>query len=344
MNEYSSLYPADTRVPTGYFLMGKLKAPATISLDVTTKCNLRCIHCYNNSGDVDSDTDMSDEELYEVAREIAEIHPVSMCLCGGEPLMRNNLFEIAELLGKNVGALNMVSNGYAMSEDIVSRLSKCNFYMIQISLDGLNSYQHDSFRGVKGSFEKAVNAISLLAKYKIPQRATSFVPNLLNYKSFHEYVSLCVKLKVNTVRVMPFIPSGRGETIGKNLILDSERMFRFQRDLVIASNDFKDSITIEWGDPLDHLRRLPYNAFNDISTYTLEIKSNGDVTATTYLPLVLGNIKKHSIQEIWDNGYNFLWRNPELLKYTEKIQNIFDFESFEPAPYSGEKVYIDLLK
>lgn len=64
-----------------YSMLSKLTGPIMISLDITQKCNLKCVHCFNNSGSSVSD-ELSDKEIIDVANQIAELHPHNVCLCG----------------------------------------------------------------------------------------------------------------------------------------------------------------------------------------------------------------------------------------------------------------------
>ncbi|MCL1949484.1 MAG: radical SAM protein [Turicibacter sp.] len=320
-----------------------LRGPVMVSLDITSKCNLKCVHCYNNSDSVGADDEMSDAEILGVARQIAAFKPHNVCLCGGETLCRKNILEIVKALNGHVGSISLVSNGVLMTEDKVKGFVRNGVGQIQISLDGADAFSHDTFRGVPGSFEKAVAAINLLRENHVPQVATAFVPNKLNFMDVGDYCDLCHSLGVHIIRMMPFIPLGRGKLLGRDLILSDGEYFQFQRELVRAMEKYQGILTIDWVDPLAHLRRMPYNAFKGGKTYDLQIRSNGDLMATTYLPIVLGNCRRHSLQEYWDNGYDTLWKHPEVIRHTEKIQNIFDFETFEPAPYSGDNIYIDLI-
>ena len=337
-NEYNQSHEI-----SNYGLMKNLAAPPSIAFDVTSNCNLRCVHCFNNSGESMCSNDLTSEEKLNVARQIAEMHPFSVCLCGGEALCCENLIEIAKIIGPNVGSLNMVSNGFALTEKKIIELQKCQMKFVQISLDGVNPWQHDTFSGVSGSFDKAVNAIKLLKKCKMDTIATSFVPNILNYKSFIEYSDLCFEVGVDIIRIMPFIPSGRGENVGRKLIPSNSQYFRLQRSICESQTKYDGKMKIEWGDPLDHMRRMPANAQQGLNTYTMEIKSNGNLTVTTYLPIIVGNVRLHTLQEYWDAGYNYIWKNKDVLKHIEKIQNIYDFEHFVPAPYSGEYITVDIL-
>ncbi len=61
---------------------GKLNGPQNVMLDITQKCNMHCMHCYNYSGDC-MYNDLNDEQMIDVARQLLEIKPCLVCLCGG---------------------------------------------------------------------------------------------------------------------------------------------------------------------------------------------------------------------------------------------------------------------
>ena len=70
-----------------------IKAPHQISFDITNKCNLRCLHCFNNSGENDVINDeLTDEEVMEFITSITPLQLYNICFCGGEPLLRKELF------------------------------------------------------------------------------------------------------------------------------------------------------------------------------------------------------------------------------------------------------------
>lgn len=343
--DFTQQYPIIDTIQAQLSNLKNLDAPLMVSIDITNKCNLRCVHCFNNSGSAELyDSELNDEEIIDVAKQICDLKPTNVCLCGGETTCRKNILDIVDVLHEGeVGNISMVSNGMTMTKKKAAELNAHGVTQIQISLDGVNKYQHDTFRGVSGSFNNAVNAIKVVKELGLSPVTTSLVPNKLNFKDIYSYVEMCVGLGVEEIRIMPFIPSGRGKTLGRQLILSNYEYFILQSEIVRAQRDFINEVYVEWGDPIDHLRRMPTNAFNGLKTYCMEIKSNGDLTATTYLPVIVGSTRKHSLREYWDAGYDRLWKNPKILEYTEKIQNIYDFDTFEPAPFSGEKVYIDLI-
>ena len=92
----------------------KLKS---VAIDITYKCNFRCKHCYNSSGEHQRNSkELSDDEILKIVDEICDYYPESICMCGGETLLRVELIcKVAELVNKKSNgkiSLNMVTNGY----------------------------------------------------------------------------------------------------------------------------------------------------------------------------------------------------------------------------------------
>lgn len=318
--------------------------PEQVSFDVTQKCNLRCVHCFNNSGSDAPLHDLPRGQKLEVAKQIAALRPKNVCLCGGEVTCCPYIFEIIDILRPNAGNLSMVSNGFNMTEELAQKFVDGGITLAQISIDGAYAWQHDSFRGVYGSFNRAVNAVKFLKKVGIRKMDVSLVPNRLNLHTMEAYVTMCRELGVDEIRMMPFLPSGRGKSIGRSLMPNAEEYFKFQRTCQRLLQKYKRKPDFLWGDPLDHMRRMPVNAALGLSTYIMEIKTNGDLTFSSYLPVIAGNVNRGTLKEYWDNGYKSIWANERFTRYTEQIKNIYDLETFEPSPYSGDKIVMDLLE
>ena len=139
--------------------------PLSMQFEVTSKCNLRCKHCYNRSGENKIPDAMTAEAWIEFAKKlVAKGGILEATISGGEPLLLGDkLFEFMDVLHYDRTCFNLVSNGYLFDKKILERLQKYRFYWIQISLDSYSSKLHDEFRGVKGSWERAANAAYRIA-------------------------------------------------------------------------------------------------------------------------------------------------------------------------------------
>ncbi|WP_317312234.1 radical SAM protein [Clostridium thermobutyricum] len=126
-----------------------------MSIDITNNCNLRCLNCFNRSGNDLIRNELSDEEFIIIDKEISENNLHTFCFCGGEHLLRYDLLlKMCDILSSHIYNINMVSNGYLMTKEKVLELKKHGMKHIQISIDGCSSKSHDYMRGVKVHMKK----------------------------------------------------------------------------------------------------------------------------------------------------------------------------------------------
>ncbi len=256
--------------------------------------------------------------------------------------MRENIVDIIKVIKKKTGTVHMVSNGSLVTEEKLGLCTDAGLNLIQFSLDGANEWQHDVFRRHPGAFEKVINAIKIAKKLGL-KVAISFIPNKLNYKSYRSFIDLCLSLDIEDVRTMPLIPMGRGSQI-YDLVLSGEEELEFRQSVEWAKVYLRGTSTmVSHGDPIDHLYRMPTNVDLNFSTYQVEVKSNGKLGLTTYLPIYIGDLHKHSLKEYWDSGLDKIWGHPKIIPYLNKIRTIYDFDKFEPRPFSGDSIEFDLI-
>ena len=166
-----------------------MKTLNSVSFDITYKCNYRCKHCFNSSGNRPRNLELTDEQVRKIVHDIAAQAPDSMCICGGEPLLRKNVvYNILEIMKKESPStiLSMVTNGSFMTEEIAQHLKKRGIGKIQISLDGAQPESHDWLRQ-KGAFYSAVNALKILKNVGI-DHAVAFSPNRKNIKELPDTI------------------------------------------------------------------------------------------------------------------------------------------------------------
>lgn len=301
-----------------------LSGPYEISIDITNKCNLRCLHCYNQSGDnVCINDELTDEELIRLINETIKMKPINVCLAGGEPLLRKELvFEILGLLSKNNILSSMVSNGLLLDEETANELKKAGINRLQISLDGLET-SHDRLRDKIGAFKSAMKCIDIL-KDKGISTYLGFVPTKWGIGDFEEIFKIAIQKKVKCIRTQYIMPNGRGmlnfdsirpSDLDYKILVNKIHMLRRQ---AVKENL---GITIDWDDPVQH--------FIDISEFKsiypqIHIKSNGYVTFTPYLPVSFGNIKNNSLTELVESKLLEAVSNEKFVEICSKIRCVDD--------------------
>ncbi len=125
------------------------------------RCNLTCKHCYALSADHDYEGELSREEVFTVMDDLKAYRVPVLILSGGEPLLRPDIFEIAER-SRDMGFYTGLStNGTLIDEPMADRIAAMGFNYVGISLDGLRE-THDKFRRLEGAFDRSLAAVHLL--------------------------------------------------------------------------------------------------------------------------------------------------------------------------------------
>lgn len=322
-----------------------LKSPLLMSWDITNRCNMNCKHCLNRSNDTNIHSyndELTEEEIDNVIEQIIEIKPFAICICGGEPTLSPHLFNIIKRISSTGIDVNMVSNGYIIDSEFAKKLKKSGLKFIQISVDGINAQTHDSFRQTPQAFDRAINAIKNLLDNGLLV-ATSFCPNKSNIHQFDKYVDFIASLGCNEVRVMPLMPMGRAFDEFEKLEPSPEEYLKLAHIVARKKLQYSQSLfEIEFGDPLEHIYIATHGGRKE--AISMEIKSNGDIGVSPYLPITVGNVKKHKLQEYWDNGYNKIWGHPTVNNLAQKIHTLEDFKNINLRTWSIERQTFDLLE
>lgn len=318
--------------------------PHQVSLDITNKCNLRCLHCYNSSGEnYQSQNELTDEEVLAFIHEFKDIKLLNFCFCGGETLLRKDLIVKAAKLLKEYDCENiaMVSNGILMTDETIDELVEAGINKIQISLDGIKPESHDRIRNQSGVYEKAISAIERLRKKGV-NTGVAFTPTSFNIDEIRAVRDYLSTLGVDSLRAQPLMIMGRASKNVKSIQPSNEQYRRLVNEIKQLNMEQKDPF-IEWGDPVDHLIRFRHKTF---MITNCAVRSNGEIIADPYLPLVLGNLRNHSFREYWEHGLNKMWEMQLVKKLAENIMctSEMDVEKNNmPEIFKHGDIYIDLI-
>ncbi|MCI1654153.1 MAG: radical SAM protein [Lachnospiraceae bacterium] len=233
--------------------------PYQLSLDITNRCNLRCLHCYNSSGEnCVMNNELSDKEVRKFVDSLLPMKLLNLCFCGGETLLRKELiYECVRILSNGGIRTALVSNGTLATEEVIHNLYVAGLKSIQFSIDGCCEETHDRLRNKKGVFEKVIKALNIVRNYDM-EISISFAPTSFNVNELemlHAYLeSLSYENKAE-LRLQPLMPLGRGNK-NKNDICPSEEQYRKLVNTVGKINQRNPKIRVVWGDPIDHLIRF----------------------------------------------------------------------------------------
>ena len=304
--------------------------PMTVSWDLTSRCNFNCKHCFNRSGD-DKYHDFSKEltlsESLEVCEQIIEMKPEVVCFCGGEPTLNKNLFVIGKKLTDVGIKVNMVSNGYLISPEYAKKLKEMKINIVQISLDSHIPSNHDLFRNHKDAFLHATQAIKNLTNEGI-FTAVSMCPTKFNCECLEDYTLFVNNIGAKMIRIMPFLPMGRGFD---NYLKFKPSNIQYLKLKYNIQKLMEKGFSIEFGDPLDHIKKAI--EFERTFPLSIDIKADGKIGISGYLPIFVGSVKRHSIKEYWNNGLSNIWDNKVVHETCDNLKTLDEFNTL----YDGNK-------
>ncbi len=181
-----------------------------VAWEITRNCNLFCAHCRASATSGPYQGELSSEECFHLIDEILEVGKPVLILSGGEPLLRQDVFQVAGYAVSQGLRVVMGTNGTLITEDTAARLKEVPISRIGVSLDFPLPELQDKFRGKAGAFEAALAGIAATRKAGIEVQINSTITRL-NACCLDDLLALA--LKVGAVAFHPFmlVPTGRGK-------------------------------------------------------------------------------------------------------------------------------------
>ncbi len=277
-----------------------LKAPFGGLWEITGRCCLRCVYCYNESPRTPADLEWPVME--RLAQELVDLKVFSICVSGGEPTLHPRYIDILRILRESGIGIGTVTNGWTMTPQLAGSMARYAG-TIQVSLDGPSAEVHDRVRGRQGSFDRAVRAIRLLQEAGVREVPVSFAATRLNVDSFPKMAEFCDSLGVSALRAQPLAIVGRAA--GQADLEPTGEQARRLQEFLTASEGQYGKTRIEWGDPSIHMK-LGLTIGLAIS---VRITNDGNLGLTPYYPLFFGNASESTIAEVWERGLRTGWHH-----------------------------------
>ena len=206
--------------------------------NITRTCNLRCVHCYNDSGVGKPCNEITTEKAKAVIDDLAGFGVPSILFSGGEPLMRPDLFELIEYaVGKGLRTV-ISTNGTLIAEDRAKEIKRLGVSYVGISLDGIGPI-NDRFRGVPGAFERAVRGIRNCqdAGVRIGLRLTLTRRNVQDLEGLFDFFEA---QGIERACFYHLVPSGRGAAIAGEDLTHAQTRDALDR-ILATTRQFKEA-------------------------------------------------------------------------------------------------------
>ncbi|MBE0517419.1 MAG: radical SAM protein [Methanophagales archaeon] len=277
--------------------------------EMTGRCNLKCIHCHAFGGEVSYD-ELSKEEGMALIDQIASSGIRTVVFTGGEPLMREDLFELIAYAKPKGFTVFIATNGTMITSEVAKVLRAFNAGVV-IGLDGMNPEVHDAIRGVEGAYDAVIAGIENCIAERLYVHL-NIVASTRNFDEIERIIDYGDTIGVYSYFIYNFVPCGRGEAIRDDALGNAD--FKALLDVIFKKQREVRAILIPvaapeyWAYVLHHRgihnRRLIRFLGHFIGGCLADkgmvyIKPNGDVWACPFLPVQVGNVRKESIEGIW---------------------------------------------
>jgi AdoMet-dependent heme synthase len=208
----------------GHSLAGENK-PRLIFWEVTKGCNLRCIHCRASATELSSPKDLSTHAALGIIDQIAEAYNPILVLSGGEPLYRSDIFQLASHATEKGLRVALATNGTQVTKEVARMIVDAGVKRVSISLDGADSITHDSFRGIPGAFDAAVQGLRNLKSLGMSVQINMTIARH-NAQQLPEVLQLAKSSGADALHTFLLVPVGCGVDIAAEQMVPPEEYER----------------------------------------------------------------------------------------------------------------------
>ena len=297
--------------------MGCIGFPTHPVWEVTAACNLQCIHCHLAAGKR-SENELTTAEGKRLLDQLAQVSEFRMmAFTGGEPLIRDDLFELLAY-SQALGFSNtMATNATLIDDAVAQRLRRFGVTIAAVSLDGFDAQTHDRVRGQRGAFARALRGMRALqeAGILLHVNVTAMTYNL---DQIEPLMKLIDTLGAGILLMYQLVPVGRGREIGENS-LNLKTNERLIRTLARAQRDSHAIIEPVggpqyWayllqragvrGGPLQRLAEMVFHGCA-AGRGLAYIKPDGEVWPCPFVEISAGNVRHTPFAQLWETATIF---------------------------------------
>ena len=274
----------------------QLNVPLSVHLDLTYRCNERCIHCYL---DHDDHGEMTTGEIKDLLDQMADAGVFYLTLSGGEILMRRDFFEIVEHARARTFCIKLKTNGVLIREKEAERLRALGVESVQISVYSHRPEVHDAITKMPGSFRQSIEAVRFLRK----QGLHVTMANVLMVQNAQDYSgvrALAAELGASFTMDPTITPMMDGNRSTLELNVDKAALKEVYRDAALVGN-VEEFCAPPRGVDEEALDMLPCSAGHN----ACYVSPYGDVYPCVQFPLPTGNVRTTKFLDIWRDSPQF---------------------------------------
>lgn len=274
---------------------------SNIYLEVTRRCNERCIHCYIPNYQKDNGADMSVEDAKRYIDEAVELGLLSISITGGECFMNKDIDKILLYAREKDLMISILSNLTLIEEHHIPMLKEVNPSLIQVSIYSMDATTHDKITELPGSFEKSMKSIRLFLENDIPVQISCPVMKQ-NYSHYKDVLKWADTHKIKAYTDLELSGQTDYNTDNLNNMPSYEQSKQVLKDMLEEDKEWQRVLLTEYAKGVI-TKRDPEEHLCGVGVDILYIAADGGVyPCGTWQGYKIGDLKNDTIKNIWDNN------------------------------------------
>lgn len=293
-------------VPAGAHPRGDYM-PHVVAWNLTRRCNLECAHCYIAAGPAETAQDeLSTAECLRIVREILDVNPAPLLiLSGGEPLLRDDLCEIASCASSRGATVVVGTNGTLLTDDRIAALMAAGVTGVAVSIDSLEPGRHDNFRHGRGALADTVAGLERLRAHRL-DFIVQTTASRINRSEIAALAGWAADQGAVSFNLYFLVATGRGAALTD---LAPDEYETLLGELVEQERRFRGRMMVR-SKCAPHLMRLLHQRAPDSPVLGYEtrcpcgvqycrITPDGKLTPCPYIPDAAGDLRRETFGDVW---------------------------------------------
>ncbi len=274
--------------------------PSLVSWNLTKKCNLKCPHCYLDAGRSTA-RELDTEECLALVDEMADLGTEMVILTGGEPLLRKDIYQIAQAASRRGLWVVMGTNGVLVTDPVAEKMVECGVRGVGISIDSIDADRHDAFRGGRDAWHHSVRALETCRRHGLEVLVQTTVMEE-NYDEISDLLAFARDQGAWSFNLYFLVQTGRGTTMTE---LTAERTEALLAWLTRQQEEYRPMLVRAKCAP--QFKRIAYeqglagleSGGCMAGTHYCRITPEGNVTPCPYTAEVAGNVLEGGFASVW---------------------------------------------
>ena len=292
-----------------------LGAPLYVAWQITNECNLRCLHCIEESGPQRAfPGELDPAQAFSILGQLVECQVPTVCFSGGEPMLHPGFFEMAMRLCAGGVSLKVETNGHFLSQENCLRLKESGVQSVQVSLDGATQESYSALRP-GGKLDLVLEGLGNLQAAGIPLEV-NFCPTRANIAEAERIVDMAHAAGATGFYTGRTMYTGGAVRVWERLAPSEDQYRSFFAALHRKAQEYKGRMRVRYHE-MGLVEELKYRLSHPAALFI--ILPDGRVKLINALPFVCGDLRTERLTDVWA-AFQRAWKDPRVGEFVAGME------------------------